>query len=228
MAGEFYFPFKGHVDEVAVELNETALEEFLNSRQFFDLYIGDMADVDLLPPANIGDVLVFDGTNWLPGDHGDVAGLFDDDHPQYLLVLHYQNSLAEDWDTDMDTTPPVIGYHLEFTGNQSSVLSRTLWTMTGSPHSGANVPQNMVSGGTGAFYQASANLGAAESFIQCDAGALVTANEIRLTSSVGDRYANTVTLFHSDDNVTFFQTALQFTGLGPGTQVLNLLQTNSR
>ena len=36
--------------------------------------------------ASVGDTLVWDGSEWVPGDHGDLGGLTDDDHPQYALA----------------------------------------------------------------------------------------------------------------------------------------------
>lgn len=55
--------------------------------------LDSLDDVDLSTGPASGDVLAFDGTTWVPAsatagvtDHGALAGLADDDHPQYLLA----------------------------------------------------------------------------------------------------------------------------------------------
>lgn len=50
--------------------------------------LDDLSGVDT-SGATSGDALVWNGTEWVPGDHGDLGGLSDNDHPQYLLAASY-------------------------------------------------------------------------------------------------------------------------------------------
>lgn len=50
--------------------------------------LDDLSGVDT-SGASSGDTLVWNGSEWVPGDHGDLGGLSDNDHPQYLLAASY-------------------------------------------------------------------------------------------------------------------------------------------
>jgi hypothetical protein len=57
--------------------------------------LDSLSDVDVSSAAP-GQVLVFKNGFWVPGKHGDLSGLKDDDHPQYLLVDPLNRNLIAD------------------------------------------------------------------------------------------------------------------------------------
>jgi hypothetical protein len=46
---------------------------------------GDLTDVTITSPAT-GGLIYYNGSAWVDGDHGNLAGLSDNDHPQYALL----------------------------------------------------------------------------------------------------------------------------------------------
>jgi len=84
LAGDLAERGERYIDRV-----EDELMAFLGIQQ---LSLGDLADVNAPSPAN-GDVLTRQGGEWVASpsvagvtDHGDLSGLSDDDHQQYLLA----------------------------------------------------------------------------------------------------------------------------------------------
>jgi len=158
---------------------------------------------------------------WGPAtnDHGALEGLLDDDHPQYLLQILYENSLEGQWDTDMDTSPPNIGDHLEYTGIQNSVLSRVGWVASSNGNKIGYPVANIIDSNTSTRWRSDGYMNAAtDHWISVDCGTPVTPNRIVIDQHDGG-YAETMTVYHSDDNINWVQSAPQFTGLGSSSTV---------
>ena len=101
----------------------------------------------LAPPGggspSLGDIVVGDGANYTAGDHGDIGGLSDDDHPQYVLadasrevsgnltVVTYDNTPGTPPDSHVvlktvDETPisPTQLGEIRYSGNNSTPANR--------------------------------------------------------------------------------------------------------
>lgn len=150
-------------------------------------------------------------------DHGNLTGLFDDDHPQYLLQQNYFNSLAQNWDTDMDTTPPIVGDHLEYTGIQDSELDKSAFLDAGGSPT--------VSWPTGSWSGTDIS---DDQQIILDAAIAIEINRIEFTQGTGTNWSNKLRLWHSDDNVNWTQTAPEFTPTSGSLFEMNFSPTTAR
>ena len=108
-------PVKIHQQEAPVLLDNKVLQEWLaalqaNTVKYTDEAKGDVtgkfSDLTVVRIQNTpvvtgspadGEVLVGLFNTWVHGDHGNIAGLGDDDHPQYLLA-DGTRPLTGDWD----------------------------------------------------------------------------------------------------------------------------------
>lgn len=116
----------------------TLSEEWISGRLGVD---------NLVPPGggspSLGDIAVGDGANYTAGDHGDIGGLSDDDHPQYVLadasrevsgnltVVTYDNTPGTPPDSNVvlktvDETPisPTQLGEIRYSGNNSTPANR--------------------------------------------------------------------------------------------------------
>ena len=106
------------------------------------LRINILAD-DTGADPSLGEIAVGDGSNYTAGDHGDIGGLSDDDHPQYVLadasrevsgnltVVTYDNTPGTPPDSNVvlktvDETPisPTQLGEIRYSGNNSTPANR--------------------------------------------------------------------------------------------------------
>jgi len=151
-------------------------------------------------------------------DHGSLTGLDGNDHVQYLFQSNYQNSLAEDWDTDMDTTPPSVGNHLEYIGVFETELDKSAYVN----HAGSNNPTLTMPAGQYAGIRCD---NAQE--VRIDAGVSVQVNRMKFHQDFGHWVAS-LTLYHSADGVVWTQTNPVYTGLTDGESILDFTPTTAR
>lgn len=93
----------------------------LIKRKLDSYSIDDLTDVSLGTPTN-GEVLVWNGTAFVPGDHGDLAGVADDDHPQYGQVGATE-TISAVWTF---SATPVFSAGATFSGGTVDLTSATI------------------------------------------------------------------------------------------------------
>lgn len=94
----------------------------LIKRKLDSYSVDDLTDVAIGTPTN-GDVLVWSGgTQFVPGDHGDIGGLSDDDHPQYAQIAATE-TISAVWTFN---AVPVFSAGATFSGGTVDVSSATI------------------------------------------------------------------------------------------------------